>query len=84
MLTDTDRALLAVWKRWPLDGQRGERMMAFIDLGLSEITANQAVNRLLDRRDAWEADPVTVGRLARLRDARKKHRGCSPGNRFST
>lgn len=68
MLTDRERALLDVWRRYP--SRRDLRVNAFADMGLSEIRATQIVNGLIDRREAWEHDPVTVGRLARLRERR--------------
>lgn len=68
MLTDTERALLEVWRRYP--AQRDRRLAAFLELGLSETRATQIVNALIDRREAWEHDPVTVGRLSRLRSRR--------------
>lgn len=68
MLTDIERALLAVWQRWPT--RRDLRLASFIELGLSETRATQIINALIDRREAWEVDPVTVGRLSRLRSRR--------------
>lgn len=70
MLTDTERALLEVWRRYP--SRRDLRLAAFLELGLSETRATQIINGLIDRREAWEVDPVTVGRLSRLRASRSR------------
>ena len=74
MLTDTETALLGVWQRWPNLSERDRRMAACATLGLSEIRATQIVNGLVGRAEAWEHDPVTVGRLARLRGGRTLRR----------
>lgn len=71
-LTDTDRALLEVWRRWPHDHERDRRMNAYAELGLSEVRALQVVNRLLSEPAAYQYDPVTVARLRRLRDSRMR------------
>lgn len=68
MLTETERALLDVWRRWP--SRRDLRLNAYLELGLSETRATQIINALIDRPEAWEHDPVTVGRLSRLRSRR--------------
>ncbi len=44
--------------------------------GLAPTRYYQALNALVDRPDAWAADPLVVGRLRRVRAAR--HRGRSP------
>lgn len=74
-LTGTEVKLLQVWRRWPLDSQRDRRVNAFQELGLSEVRALQAVNRLLTHPAAWEHDPVTVARVRRLRDSRVRRAG---------
>lgn len=71
-MSELEEQLLEVWKRWPLDGQRGQRLNAYTELGLSETRAVQVVNRLLTDAAAWEHDPVTVARLRRLRDSRMR------------
>lgn len=68
MLTDTERALLDAWKRYP--SRRDRRVNAYAELGLSETRATQILNGLIDRREAWEHDPLTVKRLSRLRSRR--------------
>ncbi len=44
--------------------------------GMAPTRYYQALNALVDRPDAWAADPLVVGRLRRVRAAR--HRGRSP------
>ena len=70
MLTDIERALLDAWKRYP--SRRDRRVNAYAELGLSETRATQIVNALVDRREAWEAEPLLMGRLARLRASRSR------------
>lgn len=74
MLSEQEQALLGIWQRWPTPGERDYRVNAYRALGLSETRATQIVNALIDRREAWEHDPVTTGRLSRLREARTPHR----------
>ena len=69
-MSELEKQLLDVWRRWPLDGQRDRRMSVYAELGLSETRAVQIVNRLLSLSVAYEYDPVTVARLRRLRDSR--------------
>lgn len=71
-LTDTDRTLLDVWRRWPHDHERDRRVNAYREVGLSETRAVQVVNRLLSEPAAYQYDPVTVARLRRLRDSRMR------------
>lgn len=68
MLTGTERAVLAAWKRH--ETRRDLRVNAFADLGLTETRAAQIVNGLIDRPEAWEVDPLLMGRLARARSRR--------------
>ena len=70
MLTDIERALLDAWKRHP--SRRDLRLEVYLELGLSETRATQIVNALVDRREAWEAEPLLMGRLARLRASRSR------------
>lgn len=74
MLTEQEQALIGIWQRWPQPGERDHRANAFRALGLTETRATQITNGLIDRREAWEHDPVTVGRLSRLRGARTPRR----------
>lgn len=69
-MTEVEKQLLEVWRRFPLDSQRDRRMAAYAELGLSETRAVQIVNRLLSLSVAYEYDPVTVARLRRVRDSR--------------
>lgn len=75
MLTEDEKTLLGIWRRWPLDRERDHRLNAFQAMGLSETRALQLVNGLLSRREAWEYDPVTVARLRRVRDSRMRRAG---------
>ena len=70
MLTETEAALLAIWKRH--EARRDLRLNAFADLGLSETRATQIVNGLIGRPEAWEAEPLLLGRLSRQRAARSR------------
>lgn len=70
MLTEQEQALLGIWQRWPAPSERDHRVNAYRALGLSETRATQILNALIDRPEAWEHDPVTVGRLSRVRSAR--------------
>ena len=69
-MSELEGQLLEVWKRWPLDSQRDRRLNEYARLGLTETRALQIVNQLLTDPVALERDPVTVGRLRRLRDSR--------------
>lgn len=73
-MSELEEQLLAVWRRWPLDGHRDRRLNEYAELGLSETRALQIVNRLLTVAEAWEHDPVTVARLRRVRDSRMRRR----------
>ena len=68
MLTDTERAVLAAWTRH--ETRRDLRLNAFSELGLTETRATQIVNGLIDRPEAWEVEPLLLGRLARARSRR--------------
>lgn len=69
-MSELEEQLLEVWKQWPHDHQRDRRLNEYARLGLSETRALQIVNQLLTDPVALERDPVTVGRLRRLRDSR--------------
>ena len=69
MLSEDAVAMLAFERQW--FARAGAREQAIRDrFGLSAITYAQWLNRLLDDRAALAADPVTVNRLRRIRDAR--------------
>lgn len=72
-LTDTDRAILDLersWWRYPgaKDSAIHER------LGVTPTRYYQLLGALLDKPEALAADPLTVRRLIRLRDARRAQR----------
>ena len=69
-MSELEEQLLEVWKQWPHDHERDRRLNEYARLGLSETRALQIVNQLLTDPVALERDPVTVGRLRRLRDSR--------------
>ena len=68
MLTPTELALLDAWKRHP--SRRDLRLNIYAEHGLSETRATQIVNALIGRPEAWEWDPILMGRLNRLRQGR--------------
>lgn len=45
-----------------------------VELGMTPTRYYARLNALLDDPAAWAADPLTVGRLRRLRDARHRQR----------
>lgn len=72
-LTDHERALLDFEATAP--GQPGAREAAVRrELGLGVTQYQQQLNALVDRPAALAHDPVLVGRLLRLRDARREAR----------
>ncbi|MGW2842087.1 DUF3263 domain-containing protein [Streptomyces sp. NPDC001493] len=72
-LTDRDRALLALERRsWAGPGAKERAIRE--ELGLSPVRYYQLVNALIEDRRALEADPVTVNRLRRVRDAKRNRR----------
>ncbi|MEU0299101.1 DUF3263 domain-containing protein [Streptomyces sp. NPDC006175] len=72
-LSGQERAVLALERRsWPGPGAKERAIRE--DLGISPVHYYQLLNALLDDRRALEADPVTVNRLRRVRDARRGRR----------
>ena len=72
-LSDSDLAILEFEREWwrhriPKDRAVRER------LGLSGTRYHQLLNSLIDRPDALAYDPMLVGRLRRLREARRRAR----------
>jgi hypothetical protein len=72
-LSEQDRTILEFEREWwrlraPKERAVRER------LGLSGIRYHQLLNALLDRPGALAFDPVLVGRLRRLREARRRTR----------
>jgi hypothetical protein len=72
-LSDRDRAVLAV-ERQPWAGPGAKERAIREQLGISPTRYYQLLNALLDDRRALEADPVTVNRLRRVREARRNRR----------
>lgn len=72
-LTDFEAAVLAFERRrW---NHRGAKDQAILDeLGLSAVRYEQLLNGLIDRPEAYLADPQLVKRLRRLRDTRRQAR----------
>ena len=72
-LSAEDRAILEFEREWWR--QRAPKERAVRErLGLSATRYYQLLNRLLDRPDALAFDPMLVGRLRRLREARRRLR----------
>lgn len=72
-LSTRDRALLALERRsWASPGAKERAIRE--ELGLSPVRYYQLVNALIEDRRALEADPVTVNRLRRVRDAKRSRR----------
>ena len=72
-LSDTDRAILQFEREWWR--RRIPKERAVRDrLGLSPTRYHQLLNALLDRPDALAFDPMLIGRLRRLREARRRVR----------
>jgi hypothetical protein len=72
-LTEREREILAFerqWWKYP-----GLKEQAIHELfGVSPTRYYQLVNRLIDKREALEADPMLVKRLRRLRSGRQRAR----------
>jgi hypothetical protein len=72
-LTERDRAILALETVWPRhSGAKEEAIRA--QLGMSAARYYQLLGRLVDSEVALEYDPMLVGRLRRIRDARALQR----------
>ncbi|MET7756947.1 DUF3263 domain-containing protein [Streptomyces sp. NPDC005389] len=72
-LGERERALLAVERRsWPGPGAKERAVRE--TLGLSPTRYYQVLNALLDDPRALAHDPVTVNRLRRVRDEKRKRR----------
>jgi len=72
-LSDSDQAILEFEREWwrrPVHKERAVRER----LGLSPTRYHQLLNVLIDRPDALAFDPMLVGRLRRLREARRRIR----------
>ena len=72
-LTEREREILAFERQWWK--YAGAKEQAIRELfGLSPTRYYQLVNRLIDKSDALEADPMLVKRLRRLRSGRLRAR----------
>ncbi|MGW0788414.1 DUF3263 domain-containing protein [Streptomyces sp. NPDC002911] len=72
-LSDRERAVLALERRsWTGPGAKERAIRE--ELGIAPVRYYQLLNALLDDRRALEADPVTVNRLRRVREARRGRR----------
>ena len=72
-LSDDDRRILVFEREWWHLRTRKERAVRD-GLGISVIRYYQRLNALLDRPAALAFDPMLVGRLRRLREARRRIR----------
>lgn len=72
-LTERDRAILALEAAWPRHGGMKEEVIR-ARLGMSAARYYQLLGRLIDSEAALAFDPMLVGRLRRLRDARGARR----------
>jgi hypothetical protein len=72
-LTEVEQAVLALERAWfRRPGAKAQRIRD--ELGMPATRYYQLLNALIDRPEALAADPVTVGRLRRLRDLRTGRR----------
>ncbi|MGW6461531.1 DUF3263 domain-containing protein [Streptomyces sp. NPDC055078] len=72
-LTDRDRAVLAMEQRsWPGPGAKEREIRE--RLGISPVRYYQLLNALIDDERALAHDPVTVNRLRRVRDEKRRRR----------
>ncbi|MFJ6185103.1 DUF3263 domain-containing protein [Streptomyces sp. NPDC092295] len=72
-LSERDRAVLAMERRgWPGPGAKERAIRE--GLGLSPTRYYQLLGALLDDPLALEHDPVTVNRLRRIRDEKRRRR----------
>lgn len=72
-LSERDVAVLALERRtWPGPGAKERAVRE--RLGISPTRYYQLLNALLDDPRALAHDPVTVNRLRRLRESRRRHR----------
>ncbi|MFI1965817.1 DUF3263 domain-containing protein [Streptomyces pathocidini] len=72
-MSGRDRAVLGVERRgWPGPGAKERAIRE--RLGMSPTRYYQLLNALLDDPRALAHDPVTVNRLRRVRDSRRRNR----------
>ena len=73
-LTDADLAILDLERTWWR--YQGAKETAIVErFGISATVYYLRLNALIDRPEALAADPLTVKRLLRLREARRVQRG---------
>jgi hypothetical protein len=78
-LTDRDRAILAMETAWPRHSGAKEEIIR-AQLGMSPARYYQLLGRLVESEVALEYDPLLIGRLRRIRDARaSRRRARTPG-----
>ena len=74
MLTDTDKAILAFERHWwKYAGAKEQAVREKFEMSATRYY--QVLDRLLDEPAAEAHDPMLVGRLRRLREARRRVRG---------
>jgi hypothetical protein len=72
-LTEHDRLILDFERAWwTLPGSKGSAIHQ--RLGMSSSSYYRSLRRLIDEPDAAAYDPLTVRRLRRQRDLRRRHR----------
>jgi len=72
-LTQREREILAFERQWwKYPGLKEQAIHELFDV--SPTRYYQLVNRLIDKREALEADPMLVKRLRRLRSGRRRAR----------
>lgn len=72
-LSEDDQAILDFERDWWRSRVSKERAVRE-RLGLSSSSYHRVLNGLIERPDAFAYDPMLVGRLRRLRDARRRIR----------
>ena len=78
-LSERDRAILALETAWPRHGGAKEEVIR-AQLGMSAARYYQLLGRLIDSDVAVEYDPMLIGRLRRIREARAaQRRSRTPG-----
>ncbi len=78
-MTERDRAILSLETLWPRHSGAKEEVIR-AQLGMSAARYYQLLARLVDSDAALEYDPMLIGRLRRLRDARAGRRSArTPG-----
>lgn len=73
VLSDRDRLVLEFERAWwLLPGPKEAAIREHLEMSATRYY--QALTRLLDDRDALEYDPLTIRRLRRLRESRRRER----------